>query len=130
MSAEQSTEKPFILSVSDADLGLLRQKLDLVRLPDEVDDAGWDYGVPLADMKRLTAYWREQFDWRKVEAQINELPMFTRDIEVNGFGTLNIHYVHQKSKVNNAVPLLFVHGCKYHASLASGAYILNTHRAR
>ena len=62
MSAEQSTEKPFILSVSDADLGLLRQKLDLVRLPDEVDDAGWDYGVPLADMKRLIAYWRERFD--------------------------------------------------------------------
>ena len=58
MSAEQSTEKPFIVSVSDADLGLLRH----IRLPDKVDDAGWDHGVPLANMKRLIAYWRERFD--------------------------------------------------------------------
>jgi hypothetical protein len=37
--------------------------------------------------------------------------MFTRDIEVEGFGVLNIHYVHQRSKVKSAIPLLFVHGC-------------------
>ncbi|KAL1950156.1 hypothetical protein VTO73DRAFT_5279 [Trametes versicolor] len=105
-----STEQPFTLSVPDADLNFLRKKLELVRLPDELDGAGWDYGVPLADIKRLVAHWKDGFDWRKAEAEINKLPMFTRDIEVEGFGTLNIHYVHQKSEVKNAIPLLFVHG--------------------
>ncbi|TFK73181.1 alpha/beta-hydrolase [Pluteus cervinus] len=51
------------------------------------------------------------FDWRAQEADLNLwLTQFTRDIEVDGYGTLNIHYVHHKSKVANAIPLLFVHG--------------------
>ncbi|KAL1950148.1 hypothetical protein VTO73DRAFT_5271 [Trametes versicolor] len=105
-----ATEQPFTLNVPDADIELLRRKLELVRLPDELEGANWDYGVPLADIKRLVAHWQTAFDWRKSEAEINKLPMFTRDIDVDGFGTLNIHYVHQKSEVKNAIPLLFVHG--------------------
>ncbi|KAL1950116.1 hypothetical protein VTO73DRAFT_5239 [Trametes versicolor] len=105
-----ATEAPFTLAVPDAELALLHKKLELVRLPDELDGAGWDYGVPLADIRRLVARWQDDFDWRKAEAGINQLPMFTRDIEVDGFGTLNIHYVHQKSEVKNSIPLLFVHG--------------------
>ncbi|KAF9568764.1 alpha/beta-hydrolase, partial [Agrocybe pediades] len=77
----------------------------------ELEDAGWDYGVPLADVKRLVTRWKEGYDWRKHEKQINaELPQFTRDIEVDGFGKLNIHYVHKKSDGEDAIPLLFVHG--------------------
>ncbi|KZT19988.1 alpha/beta-hydrolase [Neolentinus lepideus HHB14362 ss-1] len=105
-----STEQPFKISVPDEDLDLLRKKLDLVRLPDEVEDAGWDYGVPLADVKRLVTRWKDVYDWRKHEAELNGLPMFTRDIEVDGFGTLNIHYLYQKSEEEGAIPLLFVHG--------------------
>ncbi|RDX42563.1 alpha/beta-hydrolase [Lentinus brumalis] len=114
MAAATSTEESFKLAIPDADLELLRKKLDLVRLPDELDGAEWDYGVPLDDVKRLVAHWQEKFDWRKSEAKINELPMFTRDIEVEGFGTLNAHYVHQRSEVDNAIPLLFVHGWPGH----------------
>ncbi|EMD33630.1 hypothetical protein CERSUDRAFT_117746 [Gelatoporia subvermispora B] len=110
----QDAEQPFKLNVPDADLELLRKKLDLVRLPDELDEAGRDYGVPLADMRRLVARWKDGFDWRKAEAEINVFPQFTRDIEVDGFGSLNIHYIHQKSSVENAVPLLFVHGWPGH----------------
>ena len=112
MSDPTTAETPFKLTVSDADFDLLQKKLELFRFPDELDGAGWDYGAPLADVKRLTAYWKSGFDWRKAEAKINELPMFTRDIEVDGFGTLNVHYVHQVSAVQDAIPLLFVHGCK------------------
>ncbi|OSD08597.1 alpha/beta-hydrolase [Trametes coccinea BRFM310] len=104
-------EQPFTLSIPDADIALLRQKLDLVRLPDELEDAGgWDYGAPLSDIKRLVAHWREKYDWRKSEAEINKLPMFMHDVEVDGHGTLNVHYVHQRSEVKHAIPLLFVHG--------------------
>ncbi|RPD56178.1 alpha/beta-hydrolase [Lentinus tigrinus ALCF2SS1-6] len=110
MTNPTATEEPFKLAIPQADLDLLRQKLRLVRFPDELDGAGWDYGVPLGDVKRLAAHWKDMFDWRKAEAKINELLMFTRDIEVEGFGTLDVHYVHQKSEVKNAIPLLFVHG--------------------
>ena len=107
-----STETAFKLHVPQADLDLLHQKLALTRLPDELEGAGWDYGVPLAEVKRLVARWKEGFDWRAAEDKINELPMFTRDIEVEGFGTLNMHYVHQRSTVAGAIPLLFCHGCE------------------
>ncbi|KAF7332854.1 EHN domain-containing protein [Mycena venus] len=92
-------ERPFTIS------------LDLTRFPDELDDAGWDYGAPLADIKRLVTRWKNGYDWRKHEAALNaELPQFTRDIDVEGFGTLNVHYVHKKSALETAIPLLFVHG--------------------
>ena len=112
MSHATDNENPFKLAVPDADIDLLQRRLELVRFPDELEGAGWDYGSPLADVKRLAAHWMNGFDWRKAEAEINKLPMFTRDIEVDGFGTLNIHYVHQVSAVKGAIPLLFVHGCE------------------
>ncbi|PCH40344.1 alpha/beta-hydrolase [Wolfiporia cocos MD-104 SS10] len=107
-------EEPFEVHVSDAALELLQQKLGVTRLPDEIEEAGWDYGAPLADIRRLLARWKDGFDWRAAEAKINELPQFTRDIQVDGFGTLNIHYVHQRSTVQNAIPLLFLHGWPGH----------------
>ncbi|KAI0754244.1 alpha/beta-hydrolase [Daedaleopsis nitida] len=103
-------EQPFHLSVSESELEHLRKKLEISRLPDELEGAGWNYGVPLADIKRLVTHWKDGFDWRKAEAELNDLSMYTRDIDVEGFGTLNIHYVHQKSTVPNAIPLLFAHG--------------------
>ena len=105
-------ETPFKLSVPEAEIELLRQKLELVRFPDELEDAGWDYGVPLAHIKRRVARWKEGFDWRKSEEEINKIPQFTREVPVEGFDTLSVHYAHQKSSNPNAVPLLFVHGCE------------------
>lgn len=112
MSPPDTQPRPFTLSIPDADLALLRDKLSTTRLPDELVGAGWDYGVPLADVRRLVARWKDGYDWRAAEARINEIPQFTADIEVEGFGTLNVHFVHQRSEVKNAIPLLFVHGCQ------------------
>ncbi|KAF9453139.1 alpha/beta-hydrolase [Macrolepiota fuliginosa MF-IS2] len=106
-----STETPFKIAVPDDDIAFLRQKLDLTRFPDELENAGRDYGAPLGDIQRLVAYWKDGYDWRKHEAQLNEeLPQFMQDIEVEGFGALSVHYVHKKSSVSSAIPLLFVHG--------------------
>lgn len=107
------SETPFTIQVADLELELLRKRLELTRLPDELDDAGWDYGSPLADIRRLVDSWKTGFDWRASEAAINKLPQFTRDIEVEGFGVLNVHYVHQRSEVEGAIPFLFIHGCKH-----------------
>jgi len=102
---------PFQITISDPHLSKLQQKLALTTLPDELDDAGWSYGAPLADVQRLVNRWKNGYDWRKEEAKLNaEMPQFTRDIDVQGFGTLNIHYVYKKSQVEGAIPLLFVHG--------------------
>ncbi|KAI4523992.1 alpha/beta-hydrolase [Schizophyllum commune Loenen D] len=104
-------ETPYRINVSDEQIALLKAKLDLTVLPDELDDAGWDYGTPLGDVSRLVRYWKGSFDWKKQERAINDaLPQFTRAIEVEGHGKLNIHYVHKRSDVKGAVPLLFVHG--------------------
>jgi len=112
------TETPFRIAISDQDIDDLKKRLDLTRFPDELEDVGRDYGAPLRDIQRLVAYWKDGYDWRKHEAQLNdELPQFTRDIEVEGFGLLNVHYVHKKSSVASAVPLLFVHGCKCYSPL-------------
>ncbi|KAJ6550584.1 Alpha/Beta hydrolase protein [Mycena vulgaris] len=104
-------ESPFKISVPDASIDRLHQKLKLTTLPDELDGAGWDYGVPLADVKRLVARWSDGYDWRHHEAELNAaLPQFTRTISVEGHGALTIHYVHQRSEIPGAIPLLFVHG--------------------
>ena len=107
------TESLFTITVPDKKLDLLHRKLELATFPDELENADWKYGVPLTDVKRLTEQWKNGYDWRKHEEELNdELPMFTRDVDVDGFGTLNIHYVHKKSAVTNAIPLLFCHGCQ------------------
>ncbi|KAH9035737.1 Alpha/Beta hydrolase protein [Lactarius pseudohatsudake] len=105
-----TSEEPFQIAVSDDDLALLKRKLDDTRLPDEVNAAEWAYGAPLADIKRLANRWKDGYDWRAHERKLNELPMFTRTIAVDGFGELNLHYVHQKSAAKGAIPLLIVHG--------------------
>lgn len=105
-------ETPFKISIPNERIDDLKQRLALTTFPDELD-AGWEYGVPLSDMRRLIARWKDGYDWRKHEAALNdELPQFTRDIEVDDHGALNVHYVHKKCDVEGAIPLLFVHGCK------------------
>ncbi|KAG2100380.1 Alpha/Beta hydrolase protein [Suillus discolor] len=105
------SETPFQINIPDEKLRILRAKLELATFPNELQGIGWNHGPPLADMKRLVERWKNGYDWRKYEKELNqELPMFIRDIDVDGFGALNIHYVHKKSETVDAIPLLFCHG--------------------
>jgi Epoxide hydrolase N terminus len=65
-----------------------------------------------SDVKRLTTYWKNGFDWKKQEAKLNEHPQVKTKVEVDGFGEVDMHFIHQKSEVADAIPLLFVHGYK------------------
>ncbi|KJA16951.1 hypothetical protein HYPSUDRAFT_192655 [Hypholoma sublateritium FD-334 SS-4] len=101
----------FKIEVRDEQLERLKQKLALAILPDELEDAGWTYGVPLAEVRRLLARWQDGYDWRTHEAILNaDLPQFQTEIAVDGFESLKIHFVHKQSEVTGAIPLLFVHG--------------------
>ncbi|OTA93227.1 hypothetical protein M434DRAFT_11767 [Hypoxylon sp. CO27-5] len=106
--------KPYTIAVDDQRLKDLKTRLSLAKFPDELDEAGWDMGAPLADVKRLTKYWEESYDWRKAEKELNKLPHFTTDIQCEGFEPLAIHFVHVRSQVKGAIPLLFIHGWPGH----------------
>lgn len=106
--------RPFTISIPSDDISFLKQKLSHSRFPDEPEDAGWSQGAPLHHIKRLADHWERSFDWRKAEADLNQLPQFTTKIEAEEkFGKLDLHFVHARSKVEGAIPLLFVHGCEY-----------------
>lgn len=104
--------KPFKISVPDSDIEKLKEKLSLTAFPQAVDFSdSWDYGAPLKDIKRLAEYWQNGFDWRAAEAKLNaELPQFTTTVSTDGFGDLEVHFVHQKSALPDSIPLLFCHG--------------------
>ena len=105
--------EPYTITVPQDQRERLAKKLEATTFPDELEQAEWDYGAPLADVKRLATYWRESFDWGKQEAKLNELPNFKTSIQVDGFDPLDIHFVYQKSNVDGAIPLLFSHGCAF-----------------
>jgi hypothetical protein len=123
---------PFTININESKLNRLRQKLELADFPPELDEAGELYGAPLSKVTRLAQYWKEGFNWRAQEAKLNQLPHFTTDIAVEGFGELNVHFVHQKSDVPGAIPLLFVHGCKTLPCILQGRNMptIDNNRAR
>lgn len=102
--------EPFRISVSEREITHLKEKLSSTDFPDELDDTAWQMGVPVSSMKRLIARWKDGFDWRISEEKLNELPQYVTAIEVEGLETLQIHFVHQRSSVAGAIPLLFCHG--------------------
>ena len=101
---------PYTISIEDSQIADLKQRLSLARFPDELDGAGWNLGSPLSDVKRLTQYWLEDFNWRKAEKELNQFPHFTTKIQCQGFEELSIHFLYKKSKAKGAIPLIFVHG--------------------
>ena len=97
--------RPFTIAVEDSVLDDLRQRLADTRWPDEIPNSGWDYGSNLAYIKELVEYWRTDFDWRAAEAKLNQFNHFKS--EVDG---LDIHFIHEKGKGPNPIPLTITHG--------------------
>lgn len=102
---------PFQIAIPEERIIHLKQKLALSDFPGDEPEAAalWSRGSPLSDIKRLSLHWENGFDWRRVEAELNKFPQYIALIEVEGFGSLDIHFVHQLSSPNS-IPLLFLHG--------------------
>ncbi len=97
--------QPFRIEASDQDLDDLRRRLRATRWPnaETVDD--WSQGIPLAYVQEVCQHWAEKYDWRAREAKLNELPQFRATID-----GLGIHFVHLRSPVPDAQPLVISHG--------------------
>ncbi|PHH81284.1 hypothetical protein CDD82_1115 [Ophiocordyceps australis] len=104
--------EPFKISVPESALQALREKLQHTTFPDAVEFSDdWNYGAPRSHVQRLAEYWKDGFDWRAQEARLNAaLPQFMTEIEIDGFGPLQVHLVHKESSRPGSIPLLFCHG--------------------
>ena len=95
----------FKIHVPDAALTDLKQRLARTRFPGEIAGSNWDYGTNLAYVKELVTYWQQKYDWRAAEKRLNQFDQFTTNID-----GVDIHFIHQRSKNPNAIPLAITHG--------------------
>jgi pimeloyl-ACP methyl ester carboxylesterase len=83
----------------------LRRRITATRFPEKETVTDFSQGVPLATTQKLARYWATEYDWRKVEARLNAVPNFITEID-----GLDIHFIHVRSKHENALPMLVSHG--------------------
>lgn len=96
---------PFEVAIPDADLAELRARLRAARWADDLGNADWRYGVERGWLEEMVRYWRDDYDWRATEREINRLPQFRATID-----DVPIHFVHIRGKGKNPMPLLLIHG--------------------
>jgi pimeloyl-ACP methyl ester carboxylesterase len=97
--------RPFEVNFPEAELVELRKRINATRWPEKEPVADQSEGVPLATMQKLANYWATEYDWRKVEARLKDLPQFITEID-----GLDIHFIHVRSKHENALPVIITHG--------------------
>jgi len=95
---------PYTVHISDDRLAAIRAKIEAYDWSQLPVAGGWSAGVGIDDLKRLVAYWRDDYDWRAVERRLNALPNFTADIEGE-----RLHFVHVKGD-GSKPPILLLHG--------------------
>ncbi|HWK64062.1 MAG TPA: alpha/beta fold hydrolase [Rhizobiaceae bacterium] len=104
-AVEDAAIRPFTVNVPQEALDDLSRRLAATRLPERETVTDFSQGVPLATMEKLVRYWEKDYDWRKVEARMNAYPHFITEID-----GLDIHFIHVRSKHENALPLIVTHG--------------------
>eukprot|EP01133_Synstelium_polycarpum_P028608 gene28608-34788_t len=97
--------KPFQISIANEQIDDLKTRLRQTRWPGSIFQNGDEDGVSLALVQKLATHWSDEFDWRAREAQLNELPQFTVDIDGQ-----DIHFIHKKGAGPKARPLILTHG--------------------
>jgi pimeloyl-ACP methyl ester carboxylesterase len=93
------------VNVPEAALADLHRRLAETRLPEQETVGDYSQGVPLKTVQQVLRYWQTDYDWRKVEAKLNSYPNFITEID-----GLDIHFIHVRSKHENALPLIVTHG--------------------
>jgi len=110
-SAGDTTIRPFTIEAPEAELEDLRARIAATRFPEKELVEDRSQGVQLATIQALARYWADEYDWRKCEARLNAFPQFITEID-----GLDIHFVHVRSKHEDALPLIITHGCPARSS--------------
>ena len=97
--------RPFHVDVPQEELDDLRRRIGATRFADEETVRDQSQGVQSATIRELARYWATEYDWRTCEARLNALPQFVTEID-----GLNIHFIHVRSKHDDALPLIVTHG--------------------
>jgi len=105
MGADGLAIRPFHVNFPESDLTELRRRINATRFPEKETVADDSQGVQLATIQALARYWGKDYDWRKAEAKLNAVPQFLTEID-----GLDIHFMHVRSKHDNALPLIVTHG--------------------
>ena len=104
-ASEGDAIRPFRVNIPEEALVDLRNRLAATRLPERETVADNSQGVPLATVQKVLRYWANEYDWRKIETKLNSYPNFITEID-----GLDIHFIHARSKHDNALPLIVTHG--------------------
>ena len=100
-----SAIRPFHHTAPGAELAELRKRINATKWPERETVTDASQGVQLATTEALARYWATDYDWRKIETKLNALPQFITEID-----GLDIHFIHVRSKHDNALPLIVTHG--------------------
>src|SRR6266478_3787226 len=104
-SEQADAIRPFNVNFPEAEITELRRRINATKWPERETVTDATQGVQLATMQNLARYWGTDYDWRKCEARLNALPQFVTEID-----GLDIHFIHVRSKHENALPLIVTHG--------------------
>jgi pimeloyl-ACP methyl ester carboxylesterase len=104
-AAEGDAIRRFRVNVPQEQIVDLRRRIAATRWPDKETVTDKSQGVQLSTIQKLAHYWQADHDWRKIEAKLNGLPQFVTEID-----GLDIHFIHVRSKHENALPLIVTHG--------------------
>ncbi|SIT47684.1 putative epoxide hydrolase [Paraburkholderia piptadeniae] len=102
---DKTAIRPLRVHVPESQLVDLRRRIKATRWPERETVTDASQGVQLATMQKLARYWSTEYDWRKIEARLNALPQFVTEID-----GLEIHFIHVRSKHQNALPIIVTHG--------------------
>ncbi|MFJ2471387.1 epoxide hydrolase family protein [Streptomyces sp. NPDC087659] len=106
MSATPATAiRPFTFEFTDAELDDLRARIEATRWPEKETVTDQSQGTQLATLRELARYWATEYDWRTVETRLKALPHYITEID-----GLDIHFIHVRSKHEDALPLIVTHG--------------------
>ncbi|MFE9191808.1 epoxide hydrolase family protein [Micromonospora sp. NPDC007208] len=97
--------RPYQIDVPPSDIDDLRRRIAATRWPDEIPDVGWSRGVPVGYLRELAEYWHSGYDWAATQRRLNEIPQFVTEID-----GAQVHFLHVRSQVPGATPLLLTHG--------------------
>ena len=104
-SSDENVIRPFRVNFPEAELTELRRRIKATRWPSHELVKDRSQGVQLATLRALAHYWATDYDWRKAEAKLNALPQFVTTID-----GVDIHFIHVRSRHENALPLIMTHG--------------------